>query len=109
MNLRERLGVDVGGVEIEEAVQWAAQHGVHPYTQALVAAIPLPDPRRRKPKMILQGDVPSPIDPPSGCRFHTRCPYVQEICKTHVPPLNNYSVSTPHFVACHFAGEVGPR
>lgn len=80
---------------------------LHPYTQALIAAIPIADPTKRKKKRILQGDVPSPIHPPSGCRFHTRCPYMQEICKTKTPQLKSYSTTPSHQVACHFAGEVG--
>ncbi len=80
---------------------------LHPYTQALISAIPVANPRSRKKKQTLQGDVPSPINPPSGCRFHTRCPYTQEICKRERPPLNLYPDTTSHYVACHFAGEVG--
>jgi len=58
----------------------------HPYTQALLSAIPIPDPRQRKEQEILMGDVPSPVNPPSGCRFHTRCPKVMDICKKEEPP-----------------------
>ncbi len=83
------------------------QNPLHPYTQALVSAIPIPDPTIKKKKIILQGDVPSPIHPPSGCRFHTRCPYVQEICKNEIPALTNHSSDGEHLVACHFAGEIG--
>ncbi len=79
----------------------------HPYTQALISAIPIADPTVRKKKIILQGDVPSPINPPSGCRFHTRCPYVQEICKTEIPELKSHAGPQTNAVACHFAGEVG--
>ena len=81
------------------------QKPLHPYTQALVAAIPVADPTRRTPKTLLQGDVPSPIEPPSGCRFHTRCPYAKEICQTVLPTLQ--PVASSHWVACHFAGELG--
>lgn len=83
------------------------ENPLHPYTQALVSAIPVADPTRRKQKIILQGDVPSPIDPPSGCRFHTRCPHTQAICQTVPPPLKPHSAASSHWVACHFAGEVG--
>ena len=83
------------------------ENPLHPYTQALVSAIPIADPTLRKKKIILQGDVPSPIHPPKGCRFHTRCPYVREICKTEIPELKNYAEKSPHWAACHFAGEVG--
>ena len=82
---------------------------LHPYTQALISAIPVPDPRERKKKQILRGDVPSPINPPRGCRFHSRCPYVSEICKEKEPILKPFTGTGggEHLVACHFAGEVG--
>ncbi len=71
----------------------------HPYTEALLEAVPVPDPTLRKQRRVLAGDVPSPIDPPSGCRFHTRCPYVEERCKREEPPLQE--VSPGQWVACH--------
>jgi oligopeptide/dipeptide ABC transporter ATP-binding protein len=77
---------------------------LHPYTQALLAAAPLPDPKRKTERTVLTGDVPSPIHPPPGCRFHTRCPYIQEICKTEKPQL--LEVGRNHFAACHFAGSL---
>ncbi|MBF0289666.1 MAG: dipeptide ABC transporter ATP-binding protein [SAR324 cluster bacterium] len=80
----------------------------HPYTQALVSAIPIPDPTVKKKKIILQGDVPSPIHPPAGCRFHTRCPYVQEVCKQKIPELISHSSNTGHLTACHFAEDLSP-
>ncbi|MFM9366629.1 ABC transporter ATP-binding protein [Streptomyces sp. Da 82-17] len=75
---------------------------MHPYTKALLSAVPVPDPRRRAAKserILLRGDVPSPIAPPSGCRFHTRCWKATQICKTAEPPL--LSLATGHQVACH--------
>ena len=72
---------------------------LHPYTEALLAAAPVPDPRHKKAKrIILSGDVPSPAKPPSGCRFHTRCPYVEAACKVTDPPL--LEVTPGHHVAC---------
>jgi len=71
----------------------------HPYTEALLEAVPVPDPTRRKKRRVLSGDVPSPINPPSGCRFHTRCPYVEARCKVEEPELKQ--VATGQWVACH--------
>jgi oligopeptide/dipeptide ABC transporter ATP-binding protein len=79
---------------------------MHPYTKALISAIPEPDPTLKKEHVILKGDVPSPINPPSGCRFHTRCQYAQDKCKVEEPVLKQYGESEVHEVACHFAGEL---
>jgi oligopeptide transport system ATP-binding protein len=74
---------------------------LHPYTQALLAAAPVPDPKRKKKRIVLSGDVPSPITPPPGCRFHTRCPCAKEICSQQEPPFRE--VQNNHFAACLFA------
>ncbi|MBU2648805.1 dipeptide ABC transporter ATP-binding protein [bacterium] len=81
-------------------------HPLHPYTQALISAIPIPDPARHRKKVILAGDVPSPLHPPSGCAFHTRCPVVREICRTAEPLLEKHPSGEAHWVACHFAGDI---
>jgi len=72
---------------------------LHPYTEALLAAVPVPDPATRREKIVVQGDVPSPLRPPPGCHFHTRCRYAEARCKTEVPVLRE--VEPGHLVACH--------
>jgi peptide/nickel transport system ATP-binding protein len=76
----------------------------HPYTEALLSAIPKSSPRQHKQRIVLPGDVPNPADPPSGCAFHTRCRYAQDICKVETPPLQD--VQDGHLAACHFADEL---
>ena len=71
----------------------------HPYTEALLAAVPVPDPAIKRKKIVLQGDVPSPVKPPSGCHFHTRCPYAVARCKVEAPPLRE--IAPGHHVSCH--------
>ncbi len=71
----------------------------HPYTEALLSAVPVPDPKAKRKRIILPGDVPSPIAPPPGCRFHTRCPYAEERCRVEEPVMKE--VRPGHFVACH--------
>ncbi len=80
---------------------------LHPYTQALLSAVPVPDPALKGERIILRGDVPSPIDPPPGCRFHTRCLFAKEVCRKRVPSFRE--VADGHWVACFFAGSVGIR
>ena len=75
----------------------------HPYTRALLSAVPVPDPRAKRRRIILKGDVPSPIDPPSGCRFHTRCPFVFDRCRTEEPVLR--PVGPGQLSACHLSAD----
>jgi oligopeptide/dipeptide ABC transporter ATP-binding protein len=72
----------------------------HPYTHALLSAIPIPDPSKRKKRLILKGTVPSAINPPHGCRFHTRCPFAKPVCSKEVP--KDYKIGEDHIVRCHF-------
>jgi oligopeptide/dipeptide ABC transporter ATP-binding protein len=81
----------------------------HPYTEALFSAIPIPDPDNQLEQIILEGDVPSPSDPPSGCNFHPRCRYAQSICRQELPRLVATKENTHHLVACHFAEELSLR
>jgi oligopeptide/dipeptide ABC transporter ATP-binding protein len=81
----------------------------HPYTRALLAAVPVADPERRRARLVLEGDPPSPLEPPAGCRFHPRCPIYAELrdprCATEPPPLASFAGAAPaHRAACHYAG-----
>ncbi len=102
--ISDRIGVMYLGkiVEIAPSAEIYA-NPAHPYTQALTAAIPEPDPTRRKKRMVLTGDIPSPVNPPPGCRFHTRCPIARaEVCAKDEPPLRD--VAAGHMAACHAIG-----
>ena len=76
----------------------------HPYIKALLSAIPHLDPDAEKKAIKLEGEIPSPINPPSGCKFHTRCPFAQDRCKVETPEWRE--IDDDHFVSCHFAGEL---
>jgi peptide/nickel transport system ATP-binding protein/oligopeptide transport system ATP-binding protein len=91
-------------VELADHVE-LYEHARHPYTHALLSAVPVPDPNRerQRERILLQGDVPSPLNPPPACRFHTRCWKAQEICRTTEPPL--LEIAPRHLVACHFPEE----
>jgi oligopeptide transport system ATP-binding protein len=87
-------------VELGEA-KGAVRSPKHPYTQALISAVPVVDPDSKRQRIVLPGDVPSPINPPSGCPFHPRCPVAEGRCKTEVPEFRE--VSSGHWAACHVA------
>ena len=104
-HISDRVGVMYLGRLVELASRDELfQIPLHPYTKALLSAVPIPDPTLKRERIILKGDIPSPANPPSGCTFHTRCPYVQQQCKDKVPEFRE--VSKDHFVACHFAEEL---
>ena len=94
-------------VEVSETEELFV-HPLHPYTQALISAIPIPDPLLRRERIILSGDVPSAASPPSGCRFRTRCPYAEQICKEEEPRLRDWN-NTGHQVACHLIHKMDKR
>lgn len=104
-HISDRIGVMYLGKMVEIASSHELYESpIHPYTEALLSAIPIPDPdiTAKRQTVVLEGDVPSPINPPSGCRFRTRCKYAMDICKEEEPQLAN--IGTEHFVACHIAG-----
>ncbi|MBU3206322.1 dipeptide ABC transporter ATP-binding protein [Clostridium algidicarnis] len=99
-HISHKVGVMYLGSLIEVAPKTKLyENPLHPYTQALLSAVPIPDPTLRRDRIILKGDIPSPANPPSGCKFHTRCPYAMDVCSKEIPEFKN--VGDEHFVACH--------
>ncbi len=108
LKMVKHLSHRVAVMYLGKIVEWAPKSGfekpLHPYTQALVAAIPVADPKAHRQRLLLQGEVPSPVNPPSGCGFHTRCPWVVAKCRTEEPELREWSAG--HLAACHRIGEL---
>ena len=101
-HISNRIGVMYLGQMVELAESYElCSHPVHPYTQSLLSAVPIPDPdvTRARQRILLEGEIPSPLNPPSGCRFHTRCPYATERCRREQPKLKEQSPG--HYAACH--------
>ncbi len=104
LSVVEHICDNVGVMYLGSLVEYADtnelyKRPLHPYTKALFSAIPVPNPHKKSERMILSGTIPSPADPPSGCKFHTRCPHCMERCKSDVPALRD--VGNGHLVACH--------
>ena len=103
--ISDRVAVMYLGKIVESAsTEEVFNNPKHPYTEALISAAPIPDPDYKTKRIILQGDIPSPVNPPSGCYFHPRCRYVNEICKTEAPGYCDQGGG--HFVSCHFADQL---
>ena len=108
LSVVEHISDDVGVMYLGNMVEFGAKDDIfdnpmHPYTQALLSAVPVPDPHVKMDRIILEGDIPSPVNPPAGCKFHTRCKYCMDVCKTEVPEYREYKEG--HFVACHLCAQ----
>lgn len=104
-NVSDHVSVMYVGQIVESAPTYELyRHPLHPYTEALMSAVPRPDPKAAKKRIVLQGELPSPANPPSGCYFHPRCRYAQERCRMEAPALRE--IRPGHVARCHFAGEL---
>ncbi|WIV19219.1 dipeptide ABC transporter ATP-binding protein [Paenibacillus polygoni] len=106
LSVVEHLCTRIGVMYLGSMVEMASKdelfrNPLHPYTKALLSAVPIPDPTLKRERIVLKGDIPSPANPPSGCKFHTRCPIASDRCKQEVPEYRN--VGSDHYVACHYA------
>ncbi|MEK4048240.1 oligopeptide/dipeptide ABC transporter ATP-binding protein [Paenibacillus sp. FSL H8-0048] len=104
LSVVEHLCTRIGVMYLGSIVETAARdelfrHPLHPYTKALLSAVPVPVPRLKRERIVLTGDIPSPANPPSGCKFHTRCPFALEVCRAEIPLLRD--AGGGHLVACH--------
>ena len=104
-HISSRIGVMYLGCLVELAESYELnRHPLHPYTKTLLSAVPVPDPEvsRSRQRIVLEGDIPSPMNPPAGCRFHTRCPYATDKCRQAVPAFKEHAPG--HWAACHLLG-----
>ncbi len=105
-HISDRVGVMYLGNFVEVGSKESLyKNPTHPYTQALLSAVPVPDPTAKKDRVILEGNIPSPLNPPTGCKFHTRCPKCMEICKKEVPVKTQ--LTDDHYVYCHLMSQKG--
>ncbi|MBY9081735.1 ATP-binding cassette domain-containing protein [Paenibacillus sp. HN-1] len=106
LSVVEHLCTRIGVMYLGSMVETASRdelfaHPLHPYTKALLSAVPVPIPKLKRDRIVLKGDIPSPVNPPSGCKFHTRCPFAVERCKAEIPLFSD--AGSGHYVACHLA------